>query len=100
MRTTTWGVLTVSTFISDLLDIPSHQSIETAPIQLDQITRHAELFVDLVLSSGTARMYIPLDDCKPLLDLCDRLQAPLIEKWVWQALTRGIALGYLSTRCQ
>jgi hypothetical protein len=79
--------LMISGFIKDLLDIPSHQSIETAPIQLDQVSRHVELFVDLVLSSGQALMYIALDDCKPLLALCDRLQAPAIDKRVWQALT-------------
>jgi hypothetical protein len=82
-----WVRLMISGFIKDLLDVPSHQSIETAPIQLDQVSRHVQLFVDLVLSSGQALMYIALDDCKPLLDLCDRLQAPAIDKCIWQALT-------------
>ena len=82
-----WVRLMISGFIKDLLDLPSHQSIETAPIQLDQVSRHVELFVDLVVSSGQALMYIALDDCKPLLDLCDHLQAPAIDKRVWQALT-------------
>jgi hypothetical protein len=82
--------LTFSTFISDLLDLPSSQSIESAPIHLDQDARHVRLFVDLVLSSGTALMYFELDDCKPLLDICDRLQALDLDKLVWKALTRRL----------
>jgi hypothetical protein len=82
--------LTISTFISDLLDLPSFQSLESAPIHLDQTVRHVRLFVDLVLSSGTALMYFELDDCKPLLDICDHLQAPDLDKLVWKALTRRL----------
>lgn len=60
--------------------MPSHQSIEDVPIQLDQLSRHVQLFVDLVLYSGQAMMWFALDDCKALLDICDRLQAPEISK--------------------
>jgi hypothetical protein len=79
--------LTVSNFIEDLLSIPSSQSIKDAPIHLEQPARHVRLFVDLVISSGTARMMIALDDCGPLLDICDHLQAPTIDKRFWNALS-------------
>lgn len=79
-----------SSFISGLLDIPSGQSLEDAPIHLDQLARHIRIFIDLVQASGTAPFAIQLDDCKPLLDLCDRMQAPSIDKIVWQALSDQI----------
>jgi hypothetical protein len=82
--------LIISGFISDLLEIPSSQSFESAPIQLDQVSRHVEIFVELVVSSGQNTVHIAFDDCVPLLDLCDHLQGPAISSRVWQAFTRGL----------
>jgi hypothetical protein len=75
-----------SDFIKDLLDIPSAESLETAPIQLHQQARHVRIFIDLVLSSHTAPMSLSIDDCLPFIHICDQLLAPKLDAIVWAAL--------------
>jgi hypothetical protein len=76
-----------SDFIKDLLDIPSAESLESAPIQLHQQARHVRIFIDLVLSSHTAPMGLSIDDCLPLIHICDQLLAPKLDAIIWAALS-------------
>lgn len=78
----------ISEFVKGLLDIPSSEGIEKAPIQLHQRARHVRMFINLVLSSYTAKTGWHLDNCVPLLHICDQLSITALDAIVWLAIGR------------
>jgi len=72
-------MLTISDFIRDLLEIPSTQSIADAPIHLNQDADTLRHFVDYVKSAKDHDLKLSLIGFQHLLDLCDHLQAPVVE---------------------
>jgi len=79
-----------SGFIRDLLDVPSHQSLESAPIYLDYPSDTILSFVRQLHSTGHPDsplvMGLTSDICEHLFDLCDRFDAPHINDIVSQAI--------------
>jgi hypothetical protein len=68
-------MLTYSDFIKELLDLPSSQSIDQAPIHIHQCAHIVRLFIDHITSSGSHDLRLSVSDSKHMLDLCDHLQA-------------------------
>jgi hypothetical protein len=73
----------ISDFIKGLLDVPSSQSIDTAPIQLNQIADHVRRLVDLVYSSSNEPI-LTAKQGHALLEMCDYLQMPRVKTTIWK----------------
>jgi hypothetical protein len=44
------------------------------------------------LASGAASLDLDIDDCIPLLEICDHLQAPTLDARVWKVLRRQVCI--------
>jgi hypothetical protein len=44
------------------------------------------MFIDMVLSSHTAPVTLALDDCIPVIHICDRMSSPTLDAFVWRAI--------------
>jgi hypothetical protein len=79
-----------SGFIKGLLDVPSHQSLESAPIYLDYPSDTILSFVRQLHITGHPDSHLVIgltsDICKHLFDLCDRFDAPQINDIVSKAI--------------
>jgi hypothetical protein len=63
--------------------VPSNQSIQDAPIQLNQLAEHVRQLIDLVYSANgvpisTAQQY------HVLLEMCDHLQMTAVKETIWK----------------
>jgi len=68
----------ISVFIKNLLDIPSHQSIESAPIHLDHPSIIVRTFVNHVYSDLPIACSLTLAICTGVFELCDHFEAPQV----------------------
>ena len=83
-------MLIYSDFIKELLDLPSSQSIDQAPIHVNQTAHIVRQFIDCTTSSGSHDLNPSVSDSKHMLDLCDHLQAPDIKVWILDSLAARI----------
>jgi hypothetical protein len=51
------------------------------------------MFIDMVLSSHTVPVILSLDDCIPLIHICDQMSAPTLDVAVWRAI--ALRLDYV-----
>jgi hypothetical protein len=72
--------LSFSEFFNDLLNVPSVQPISEAPIHLAQNANIVRHYVDYVTSTRPYNIRFNSKVLQQLLDLCDQLQSPAIEK--------------------
>lgn len=79
-------MLIYSDFIKELLDLPSSQSIDQAPIHVHQTAHIVRQLIDCTTSSGPHELKPSVSDSKHMLDLCDHLQAPDIKVWILDSL--------------
>jgi hypothetical protein len=63
-----------SAFFSDLLDLPSMQSPESAPVELDHSSETVRLFVDLIVTRNLSTQDIPTGMMLELFSICDKFQ--------------------------
>lgn len=75
-----------SEFIKGLLELPSTQSLEEAPIHLNQNADIVRFFVNYITSSVGCEIKSSATDCQHLIDLCDHLQVPTLYGAVIQSL--------------
>jgi len=75
-----------SEFVKGLLDLPSTQSLEAAPIHLNQNADIVRFFVNYITSSMGFDIKSSATDCQHLIDLCDHLQVPTLYGAVIQSL--------------
>jgi len=75
-----------SEFIKGLLDLPSTQQIDQAPIHVHQTGDIVRQFVDCIVSSKSHDLSLTLADTKHFLDLCGHLQASTISLSVLDSL--------------
>lgn len=80
--------LTRSDFIRDLLDLPSDQSIDQAPIHVRQSAKIVRTFVDCATSSHEHDFKVDPTDLVGFADLCDHLQAQTIKSTVLDNLKK------------
>jgi hypothetical protein len=72
----------ISTFVKDSLKLPSSQSLEDAPIQLNQTAIHVKKLLDFIHATGP----VPVEtakECDALLEMCDHLQMSNIRHTIW-----------------
>jgi hypothetical protein len=79
-------ILISSDFIKSLLDVPSTQALEEAPIHLNQTADIVRVFVDYIISSKGFEIKSSVKDCQHLIDLCDHLQVPVLHAAIIQSL--------------
>jgi len=63
--------------------VPSSQSIENAPIQLNQTAEHVHLLVELIYSPGNNHVFTA-KQCHAILEMCDHLQMPNVKSTIWR----------------
>ena len=74
-----------STFIKDLMDIPSESSLDSAPIYLNQAAPYVRKFVDLVYCSTSSNIRMSFKDHMALVDICDQLHCTGVDEAIWTA---------------
>jgi hypothetical protein len=79
-------MLIYSDFIKDLLDLPSDQSIDQAPIHVHQPANIVRKFIDCAISSQDHDFKLSFVDIKAFVDLCDHLQCLAIKLSVLKSL--------------
>jgi len=89
-------MLICSDFIKDLLDLPSTQSIEEAPIHVHQPANVVRKFIDCVISSQDHDFKLGFTEIKDFVDLCDHLQAPTVKLGVMRSLKLQMGNSNLS----
>lgn len=72
------------------MSISSSQSLETAPIPIDQSSDDIRLFIDMVHSSNTANLIIPTLSYKSILHICEQLQASELQSALWSGLQESL----------
>lgn len=80
-----------SAFIKGLLDVPSNQSLDDAPIQLNQTAEYVRKLLDFVYATGP----IPIDtarECHALLEVYDHLQMSEIRITLWKMVQARLNL--------
>lgn len=75
-----------SQFVQDLLALPSHESLDTAPIQLDESASATRHFLDVALSGGVPMAKLDLQRCGEIYSLCERLQANSVVESISEAI--------------
>lgn len=63
--------------------MPSNQSIQDAPIQLNQLVEHVRLLTDLIYSTNG----VPISTARQrhaLLEMCDHLQLTTVRDTIWK----------------
>jgi hypothetical protein len=80
-----------SDFIKDLLDLPSSQSIDEAPIQVHQTANIVRRFVDCINSSPEHDPQLKGADLGHFIELCDHLQASAIKSSVLRRVTARLS---------
>jgi hypothetical protein len=83
-----------SAFFSGLLDLPSSQPLESAPIELDHSSETVRLFIDFVVSDRTSTEDVPTDMMLELFSICDKFQTKEIDI----ALMRGMKSRLISPK--
>jgi hypothetical protein len=74
-----------STFIKDLMDIPSDSPLDSAPIYLNQATHFVRKFVDLIYCSNSSNVRISFKDHMALSEICDQLHCNGVDEAIWTA---------------
>jgi hypothetical protein len=77
--------LMYSTFIKDLMDIPSDSPLDSAPIYLNQATHFVRKFVDLIYCSNSSNVRISFKDHMALTEICDQLHCSGVDEAIWTA---------------
>jgi hypothetical protein len=83
-------MLRCSDFIKELLELPSSQSIDQAPIHVHQCAHIVRLFIDYVTSSGSHDLKPSVSESRHILDMCDHLQAFNIKALILDSLAARI----------
>jgi hypothetical protein len=74
-----------SSFIKDLMEIPSDSPLDSAPIYLNQATCFVRKFVDLVYCSDSSNIRLTYKDHMALVEICDQLHCTGVDQAIWNA---------------
>lgn len=72
--------------MKDLLDVPSAERLNTAPILLDENEAAIRYFLDIALSGGTPVAKLDLQRCGEIYSLCERFQATPVLSSISEAM--------------
>jgi hypothetical protein len=79
-----------SSFIKDLLEVPSEASLENAPIYLDHSAIFVRKFVDLIYCSNATNIRLSFKDHQALVEICDQLHCTGVDDAIWTATKKQL----------
>ena len=77
--------------MKSLLDVPSEQSIEAAPIHLDHSRDVVRYFLDLLAPSPSVNILVEVELCADVVELSDMFGTPRVEKYVLNSMRVAMA---------